>query len=166
MAIDCSSRRTGWPLSPRGPVPALPAIYNLHDKLSYLLTPSLVLPQHLTRSTLAISHPRASHQMRCILRCVSITYTPPLLTFTNLPEPPPLGSLVRDHVYQPLDCHRRPLQMRWCPRVYWELLLNRLGSLNGGVMLSHWRSVVGDLFFSHRPYLPQEGAYVYLCWEI
>ena len=86
---------------PHGSVPALPSIYKcLHDELGYRLTPLLILPQHLKRSSLAISHPHASHQVRCILRCPTIINTPPLLRLSNLPEPLPLRPLVCDHIDQ------------------------------------------------------------------
>ena len=57
MAMDCSSRCAPGGFSlPRGPVPALPTTYKLHNKLRYRLTPLLILPQHPTRPSLAISY--------------------------------------------------------------------------------------------------------------
>jgi len=124
MAMDCSSRCAGWPLSSTRASPCPPAIYNYmiksatashHFSSSHSI--SLVLPLH-------ISHPWASHQMRCILCRPTITYAPLHLAFSNFPEPLPLWPLVRDHIHQPLHCHWRPHYVRWCLRVYWEFLFD------------------------------------------
>jgi len=67
-----------------GPVPAPRYLY-LHEKLCHCLTPLLILPQHLIPPAFSISHPRTYHQMRGVLRCPTITYTPLLLALANLP---------------------------------------------------------------------------------
>ena len=42
---------------PRGRVPGPPSIYKLHDEFRHRLTPLLIFPQHLARSSLAIFPP-------------------------------------------------------------------------------------------------------------
>jgi len=120
-----------------GPVPALPTIYIymrsnslpprlsrllLHDKSGHRLAPLLILPYHLALPTLPISHPRTSHQMCCILCCPSVAYATRFLAFSYFPQPLLLWSLVRDHVYQPLQSCWCPMNVCRCLWVYWESL--------------------------------------------
>jgi len=104
-------------------LPSPRAIYTLQDEIRHCLTPLLILPQHLAPPAFPISNPRTVHQMRGILRRPSVTHAPLLLTLPYFPEPLPLRSFVRDHIYQPFHCSRGPMQVRRCLRVYWELLL-------------------------------------------
>jgi len=86
MMMDCGFWFPSWPLSPAGPVPALPNYLRLHYEPRYHLTPLLILPYQLTPHTLPVSHPQAAYQMCRILRDPTITNTLLFLTlpFTNL----------------------------------------------------------------------------------
>jgi len=104
MTMDCSLLVAQMPLSPPGPVPALPNIYDtgyyLHPPfLTYesrhCRAPFLILMRLLPRSVYSISYPWTLEKVSRVLRGPSVAYAGGIVRLSHFLHPLLLWALVR-----------------------------------------------------------------------